>query len=299
MKINPHHLERIRTYYPELSSSAVQVVAEGLVNDILIINNERVFRFPKAEWAREDQRREVKILNLVREYVDMPVPAFDRIEDDFVTYPLIPGESLLQDDILRLDRRDQDRLAEQLANFLRQLHGIPAAILEIQEIPQSVTVRQRQDWLKLYEDVQCTLFPLLMANARESVRRHFEPLLLDEAFMEYEPVLINGDLGPYHILYDRGREELNGIIDFGTAGFGDLACDVGCLINNYGETFVRRIARFYPAIVDVIERARFWAGTLELQWALGGVRMGDLSWLTVHIGRARDVMPVGSGWVLE
>jgi hypothetical protein len=32
------------------------------------------------------------------------------------------------------------------------------------------------------------------------------------------------------------------------------------------------------------------------QWLLGGLRSGDASWFAVHIGQARDVMPVGSGW---
>ncbi len=89
---------------------------------------------------------------------------------------------------------------------------------------------------------------------------------------------------------------MTGVIDFGTAGLGDPACDVSILINNYGESFVRRVSQHYPAIGSMIERARFWAGTVELQWVLGGIRTGDLSWFTVHIGHARDVMPIGSGW---
>jgi aminoglycoside 2''-phosphotransferase len=107
-------------------------------------------------------------------------------------------------------------------------------------------------------------------------------------------VFMNGDLGPYHLLYEPDRGELAGIIDFGIAGMGDPATDFACLIDNYGESFVRRMVRHYPALTELIDRARFWAGTLELQWALNGLRSDDLSWRTVHIGRAHDEMPIGS-----
>jgi aminoglycoside 2''-phosphotransferase len=287
---------RIQECFPDLSISQVQVNSEGLVNDIIVVNHARVFRFPKEEWAKEDQKREVKVLELVREVVDIPVPVFDRVEDDFVSYELIPGDPLMRDDILRLTEGEQERLAEQMARFLCQLHSVPMEELQAREIPLSVTVRSRGDWLKLYEDVQREVFPLLMAHAKEWVHDHFSPILANENFMDCQLTLINGDLGPYHILYDRKGKRMTGVIDFGTAGLGDPACDVSILINNYGESFVRRVSQHYPAIGSMIERARFWAGTVELQWVLGGIRTGDLSWFTVHIGHARDVMPIGSGW---
>jgi aminoglycoside 2''-phosphotransferase len=135
-----------------------------------------------------------------------------------------------------------------------------------------------------------------MSSAKEWVEHLFAPLVEDNRFMQYTPVLIHGDLGSYHILCERTPYRVNGIIDFGTAGRGDPEADFACLINAYGETFLRRMAKYYPMIKERIEQARFWAGTLELQWLLGGVRSTDLSWFMVHIGRARDVQPLGSGW---
>ena len=62
---------------------------------------------------------------------------------------------------------------------------------------------------------------------------------------------MNGDLGHYHLLYDEERQRLNGILDFSTAGTGDPACDFGCLLDQYGERFVRRVARTYPGLADL------------------------------------------------
>jgi hypothetical protein len=50
--------------------------------------------------------------------------------------------------------------------------------------------------------------------------------------------------------------------------------------------------RDYPILPDLINRARFWVGTLELQWALAGMKYNNTSLLLAHIGLAKDVQPV-------
>jgi hypothetical protein len=64
----------------------------------------------------------------------------------------------------------------------------------------------------------------------------------------------------------------------------------------FPELVISQVQIIDEGLVNDMECARFWAGTLELQWVLGGIRTGDLSWFMVHIESARDVMPVGSGW---
>jgi aminoglycoside 2''-phosphotransferase len=86
------------------------------------------------------------------------------------------------------------------------------------------------------------------------------------------------------------------VIDFGTAGLGDPADDFANIIHGLGESFLRRMGRFYPEIAHTLDRARFQAGTLEIQWAINGLRSNDLSWLVCHIGRARDMLPLGAAW---
>jgi len=275
---------------------SVRANTEGLVNDVFIINDEWVFRFPKGEtWQRELQANEIKVLNLVRTHTDMRVPIFEIQAEDCVAYKLIPGQPLLRNTIFSAPQAAQDRMAEQLGAFLYRLHNIPQADLVRANIAQSDTNRDRAVFLKLYQDVQNELFPIMLEHTRAWVHQHFRPILENEDFLNYEPALMNGDLAPYHILYDAGAQEIAGMIDFGTAGIGDPAVDFSCIIDNYGESFLWRMGKFYPKIEQFIDRARFWAGTLPLQWALTGLRSGDLSWFTVQITGARDVMPVGIG----
>ncbi len=295
MDIPPLYLDRIREYYPDLAASTARFNTDGLVNDVVIVGDERVFRFPKNAQAQEALAREIKLLDLVRRYVTLPVPIFEP-HDGFVSYRLIPGRALHRNDILQLDEHLQDRLAEQVAVFLRQLHTLPTSALEQHRIPTSYAARTREDWIELFHDAERELYPLLITHSREWIARHFAPVLDGTLDLSCEPVLVHGDLGPYHLLYNSAAHQINGVIDFGAAGLGDPADDFANIINALGESFLKRMSKFYPEIAEALDRARFWAGTLELQWALNGLRSKDLSWLMVHIGRARDVRPMGTGW---
>jgi aminoglycoside 2''-phosphotransferase len=295
MNVTETHLERIRACFPTLKLDAVRRNPDGLANDVVIVNDELVFRFPKDEQARAALVREAKVLDLVRRYVSTPVPYFERQEDDFVMYRLIAGEPLYRHDILRQDERAQEQIAEQLAIFLQQLHTIPHDEL-VRELGAPV-VGEPDHWIKRYQDAERHLYPLLWADQRHWIDRLFAPLLdgsLD--LTSVAPALIHDDLASYHILYAPREHRIAGVIDFGMARLGDPAADFALIINTYGESLLRRMSRHDPTIRDSLDRARFMAGALELYWAIEGVRANDPSWLLVHIGRARDALPLGVAW---
>ena len=86
-------IKRIRQYFPDLAINQMEVNSDGLMNDVLVVNQERVFRFARdEEWIRESLAREVKVLELAKEYVRIPVPVFDVQEADCVSYRLLPGQ---------------------------------------------------------------------------------------------------------------------------------------------------------------------------------------------------------------
>jgi aminoglycoside phosphotransferase len=252
-------------------------------------------------FAHENGSPNLQRCGVGANYLDIPIPQIEYYAADLMAYRFIIGSALQRNDILVLDENAQDEIAHQLAIYLKQLHGIPMDEIERHHIAQSDTNRSHRVWVKLFEDVKRELFPLMMPHAREWVTNHFAPILADAEFMNYQPCLINGDTTPYHILFDQQGRRLSGIIDFGTAGIGDPAADFATLIYFYGESFLRRMTKFYPKIRDGVDRARFWAGTLELQWALSGIRArdADWSWFTVHLGSVRDVMPIGIEWSKE
>lgn len=293
MDLPAHCLDRILALYPELIISSVYADADGLVNDVYIINNELVCRFSKNEDAQASLLIEADILNLARKHLDMPVPLFEHREPDFVAYRLIQGDPLYRHDILGASQTVQSRFAEQLAIFLRQLHSLPLHELRHSAIPYVTPEQKLGQYKQFYAEIERELFPYLMTMAKDWVQHLFEPVLSGKLSFTYTPALIHDDLAPYHILYDKTEQRITGVIDFGTGSINDPASDFALLINAYGESFLQLMMPYYPAIEEALDRARFYAGTLELGWALTGIRTHDLTWLVCQIGRARDIMPFG------
>jgi aminoglycoside 2''-phosphotransferase len=292
MEIPQIYVDRIRECLPDVPIASIRLNRDGLQYDVVVLNDVIVLRFAKGDWARVALEQERVILDLVRQYVQLPTPHVDQLSEEVMICRFIPGLPLIQDVLLRLDEADQEHLAGQLALFLRQLHGIPRDAVTRYDIGTSPAARTDEDWQQMFQALQRDLFPHLWEHARAWVRRLFAPVLSGELSMAYAPVLIHGDLAGYHLLHDPSERRLTGVIDFGTSGLGDAATDLGCLIQVLGESFVRRMLRHQPTLGAALNRARFRAAAAELEWALHGLRTNDPGWWTAHIGNARDALPV-------
>jgi aminoglycoside 2''-phosphotransferase len=177
-------------------------------------------------------------------------------------------------------------LAAQLGTFLYRLHSTPCAGREIPPTPARVT---REAWTERRARIQEVVYPLLLKHQVQWAERLFDGVLASPASFDYDPALVHGDLAPYHILYDPGRNALAGVLDWGVAGMGDPALDVGNLITSSGERFVAGCQAAYPGLDRLLPRARFYAQAIELSWCLLGLETGETFWFTAHLGGARDV----------
>src|SRR5215204_5962208 len=119
MEINPAYLEKIKGVFPALEISSIRANTDGLINDVLIVNEDLVFRFPRnSDWGKKLFANEIKIIELARKYVEIPMPQFEYKSDDLTVYRYIRGIALRRDDILKLTAREQLRIARELALFL-------------------------------------------------------------------------------------------------------------------------------------------------------------------------------------
>ncbi len=282
---------RIRACAPDLACASLRLNPDGLTNHVVIADETWVFRFPKDDYARDLLAREVQTLAAVRDRVDLAVPHF-LLCGDGVRYRLLPGRPLYRHDLLRQDEATQQRIAGQLGAFLRQLHAIPPAAVSHLAPDGPAMPNAQARWRQRFEEVQAELYPYLWADQRAWIEQLFQPVL--DGSLRFDGVglaLIHNDLASYHLLCDAQTWNLTGVIDFGVARLGDPADDLGILISTYGESFVQRMAATYPLDASALNRARFRAGEIDLQWALAGVRSKDPAWFLVHLGRARDVSP--------
>jgi aminoglycoside 2''-phosphotransferase len=293
--------EKQKKYYEYIKSKVTGVCIEdlnfdfsyGLHNDVVIVKNTEVFRFAKHEETVDLFEKEINTLNLMKNFVDISVPYYEYIERGIGKCKFFHGTPLYRDEILNLTEYEQDRLAEQIAQFLKQLHSIPLEKINEYEIDKFPGASTRSSHIKIFEEIQERLFPFMSGYTIECVNKIYKPILENDNFLNYNPVLIHGDLAPFHFLYNAKENNINAIIDFGVSGLGDPAHDVGVILDNFGENFVKRMSKVYTDIPNFIDRSRYYARVSALWWSLRGLEANATAWNLFQHNTARDIMPYG------
>lgn len=280
---------RVRGIMPELVIENFEINREGTLNDVVIVNQDLVFRFAKNERYARTLQAEIRILDYLRPRLDLNIPSPILAGSDYMVYPLLPGQPLLRNRLTSYSRKIQQDLASQLGHFLHSLHSLDITDTAA-EIPVSRAPTTREDCLELQNQVKELIYPMLQKDQVEWAEELFGSVLEDPGTFEFKPAFVHGDLASYHILYDEQDCRITGVFDFGMAGMGDPANDLGNLISFYGETFVTKMREGYPDLPVHLPRARYYAQALELEWILRGMESGENFWYTAHLGRARDIL---------
>ncbi|MEF3303555.1 phosphotransferase family protein [Paenibacillus sp. GYB003] len=274
------YVRSVRNRYPDLTIRTAEPIESGQNNYVLLVNGDLIFRFPKYGEGIRALRLETAVLKALRGRLPLRVPypeyealQSERVGDVFAGYKRIEGEPLTRERFEAI--RDPGKLrvmAEQLAGFMRALHG---AELGTGEVPGLPAYRGAAEWRELYERIETKLFPYMSEAGKREARRHFEPFVADGSPLDVEPAWIHGDFGTSNLLYDPERASITGVIDFGFAGPGDPATDYAALLASYGDDFLSMVMEFNPDSRAYYERALFYKGTFALQEALFGLEHDD------------------------
>ena len=273
------YLQSIQRDFPNLViQNATLNSQEGQYNDLLIINNLLIFRFPKFEAGLATLRCEAALLERIQGMLPLAIPNPQYVSREmktvgkaFMGYTKIKGEPLWHPLFQSIkDKTVLKKLAGQLANFLWELHSIPLAQheidLPINDLPP--------EWQNLYDEIRKYLYPKISLDSQQAISHHFETFLEQVSDHPFEPALRHGDFGSGNILYDPQSQSISGIIDFGSAGLGDPAVDIAAAMT-FGDSFFNYYYASYPGLEALIERARFYKDTFALQEALYGVKHDD------------------------
>ena len=273
------YLTRIHDAAPELEVQTARLhTRDGQFNDIMIVNDELIFRFPRTIHEAKILMHEVTVLSKIQNVTTLPVPnplyisvGREVVNENFMGYRMIPGEPLLRTIMHTIqDEAALNNMAAQIATFMQELHNVSPEKIGL-ALPLSDT---RDEWQGMYQQFRDKLFPFMRLDARKEVAHNFETFLNDPKHFTYAPVLRHGDFGGSNILYDPQRLVITGVIDFSFAGIGDPALDVAA-ISTSGDDFFQRIRNAYPGIESMLERVTFYRSTYALQEALYGLRDDD------------------------
>lgn len=229
----------VRCTVPKLPIDTSEVKTNGWDNDILIINKQQVFRFPKTDQIIDQIKNECELLEqLARKKPTLHIPRYKVIYegDRFraVTYPFLSGESLNEHSF---DVRKNPENAQLLGDFLTKLHQIKGSHLP--------SIHTFCYWQSLFESLRSKVFTALRDEECQAIEDVFTRFLNRYPAFSYKKVPIHGDLSASNILFDRAENRLSGVIDFTDAQMGDPAFDFAGIYWNYGPEYTRKVLSFY------------------------------------------------------
>lgn len=272
------YLQAIQAVYPDFHIESVRSHDEGQFNHILIISENTVFRFPRYQIGLDTLKAELAVLDSIQGQTSLPVPnpiyrsdRQDILGETFMGYAMLSGQALWRPVFNAIkDEEILQTIADQIADFLRELHNIPTNMLS-DTFPR---YDAQKEWETMFMEFRSYLFPHMRPDARTAVTNHFETYFADPSLHEFQAAIRHGDFGTGNILYDPETASITGIIDFGYAGLGDPAVDIAS-ITCFGPQFFERLYNRYPEISSMLDRARFYQGTYALQEALHGAKNKD------------------------
>lgn len=225
---------------------SIEELGEGDSCSAYRVNGTWVFRFAKHAEASASLHREFLLLPRIARQFDVQIPSPQLFRADtpptFIAYPLLPGPDLTQELYQACEESQRQRCAEQIAQFLRQMHTTDLAIARDCGIETTDYSAQHQELLRRAES---HLFGKLTEEERGFVERASTGYATLAAGAAIGPVLLHGDFGPGHVLYDPDRAAITAIIDFGDMAIGDPAWDLVYIYEDYGLDLLRRVVPLY------------------------------------------------------
>jgi aminoglycoside 2''-phosphotransferase len=284
------YLPRIHSLLPDLVIDSARMVTVGAHNNAVLVTSpdgKRVFRFAKNENGIAALERELVVLDALRGRTPLDVPAPFLREPDLIVYPMLEGEPLTPLLLMSLDEAVQQRLAEQMGAFLRELHNTPKGL----PLPDNSSADLDLMFSQIHAELQEKLYPYLAPHQRAWVERLFaDGAGLYAAVPEDQRTrLIYNDFKIGHVLYDPRTQKLSGILDFGIACYDTPDIDICNLMQCFGETFVTRMFETYPEARPMLPRARSGAWVMELEALKDGILDKNPYRLCVNVGMPRDI----------
>ena len=270
-------LNTIKEIYPDLEINSARLhTSEGQFNDILFVNDDLIFRFPRYEGNIQNFLREIELLQKLQGHVSLPIPnpifvnaGTKVVGKVLMGYKRLAGKPLFRAVLKSMtDESTLESFAQQLADFLHGLHTLYLTELRL-DLPYQ---DQPAEYRTFFSDVKEHLYTFMRPDARDSINEHFKNYFDNPSLHEYTPSIIHGDFGGSNILFDENK--ITGIIDFGFAGLSDPARDIAS-VSTFGDSFFEKICKYYPKVESMLERAKFYRGTYALYEALHGFRNND------------------------
>jgi aminoglycoside 2''-phosphotransferase len=226
--------EKLQSAFPGLDVSPLRLLDVGFGSTVVETADGVVLRVARHARAAKGHAREARLLPQLQERLAVAIPdprwrvaPGEHFPFGVIGYRKLPGEPL--------DPGDADQaVATDVAAFIAQLHDIrdvdaPSYHSDpLQELHEATTDVVRRS---------------LSSDEFDRLTSWWSELRADERFRSFEPRLRHGDLWYENLLVEDGR--LVGVIDWGTAEYGDPAEDFDAL-RHVSDDFADAVLAAYP-----------------------------------------------------
>lgn len=221
----------------------ISILGQGLDSIAYRVNNEYIFKMSKHDEARENLKKEIKVLNYLKGKLSLQTPTIEFYSEKYSVcgYKEIKGKKLTKEMYDSMSTEEQEELAHSIAEFLKQLHSLP--LPDIEGLELDVTEDYRSD----YESLKELIYSDIPKKSQEYLDSLFKRILSDERITKYTRVLCHNDLSSNHIIMQNNR--IVGIIDFGDVAITDRDKDFIYLLENsseeLGRNFGLKVLNYY------------------------------------------------------
>lgn len=211
----------------------VFVLGQGLDSIAYLVNYEYIFKQSKHDEARINLKKEIQALNYLKGKVTLQIPNIEYYSEEYGVcgYREIKGEKLTPTIYKNMSDDEKDKLAQDIALFLGEMHSMP--LPNIDELELNVIDDYKSD----YDTLREIIYNKIPDSSKEYIDNLYKRIFNDERISQYVKALCHNDLSCNHIIIQNNK--VVGIIDFGDVAITDRDKDFVYLLEDSSEEIGR------------------------------------------------------------
>ncbi|MBD5140794.1 MAG: phosphotransferase [Ruminococcus sp.] len=249
------------------------VLGQGLDSIAYLVNNEYIFKQSKHDEARNNLKKEIQVLNYLKGKITLQIPDIEYYSEKYSIcgYKDIKGDNLTPDIYKNMSDDEKEKLAKDIALFLREMHSIP--LPDIDELDWNVM----EDYKSDYDALREMIYDKIPDKSKGYLDNLYNRIFNDERITKYVKALCHNDLGCKHMIIQNNK--VVGIIDFGDAAVTDRDKDFVYLLEDsdeeIGREFGLNVLEYYdhPNVDIPILKADLNDEYYPIEQILGGQAM--------------------------
>lgn len=279
--------EVLQAELPDFAVHSVSIIETGWDHLVAEINNEWIFRFPRATESISNLDREKRLLDFLKNHLSLSIPQYDFVgkKTAFVGYRKIPGIHLRRQTYLKLTAVERYHVAYTLANFFTELH---AAVNTHQALQWGYT-----NYYPPLEAIEQELFGTLPLEIDAMMQKAVFQAKKDLS-SEQNLVFFHKDVNGDNLAFNLITKQITGIFDFSDAGIGPFSWEFGELFVVH-EELAQLTAQIYKELNNVANPLKGGAADYILRKAtllLQAQRAGSTHDITRLIQELLDFLPL-------